>query len=189
MAPWKKHCLNFALHHIQKICIQQLDARTWLWLAEILSCHFLIQQQHVRSKHCESTFLQDSVASSAPAPSVDLEWQTRSRKYKPLKQTFLAFRFPNRLFCKHWATCFWASLSKRKNKIPQGNCDFILTKCFINVNRSSGSTNCAAENSKPRVMHRDQRGDQPIKNWENIDFSKDLARVLALSSQRHTMWS
>ena len=42
-------------------------------------------------------------------------------------------------------TCFWA---RRRNKILQGNCDFISTKCFINVNRSSGSTDCAAENSK-----------------------------------------
>ena len=83
-------------------------------------------------------------------------------------------------------TCFWA---RRRNNIPQGNCDFLCTKCFINVNRSSWSTDCAAENSKPRVMLRDQRGDQPSKNWENLDFSSDLVRILAFTSQRHTMWS
>ena len=83
-------------------------------------------------------------------------------------------------------TCFWA---RRRNKIPQGNCDFLSTKCFINVNRSSRSTDCAAENSKPRIMLRDQRGDQPSKNWENLDFSNDLARVLAFSSDFHTIWS
>ena len=50
-----------------------------------------------------------------------------------------------------------------RNNIPQGNCDFLSTKWLINVNRSSRSTDCAAENSKPRFMFRDQRGDQPCK--------------------------
>ena len=48
--------------------------------------------------------------------------------------------------CPQNRNCFWA---RRRNKISQGNCDFISTKCFTNVNRSSGSTDCAAENSKP----------------------------------------
>ena len=96
-------------------------------------------------------------------------------------------------FQQHWPisrpqiwTCFWA---RRRNNIPQGNCNFLSTKCFINVNRSSGSTDCAAENSKPRVMLRDKRRDPPSKNWENLDFSIDSAWVLAFSSQHHTMWS
>ena len=79
--------------------------------------------------------------------------------------------------------CFWA---RRRNKITHGNCDFISTKCFINVSWLSESTDCAAENSKSRVMLRDQRGDQPSNNWENLSFSSDSARILAFSSQRHT---
>ena len=40
----------------------------------------------------------------------------------------------------------------------------------------------------------DQRWDQPSKNWETLDFSSDLAWIIAFSSQhhyyrRHTMWS
>ena len=83
-------------------------------------------------------------------------------------------------------TCFWA---RCRNKIPRGNCDFLSTKCFININLSSWSTDCAAENSKPRVMCQDQRGVQPSKNWENLDFSSHSARVLGFSSQSHTIWS
>ena len=78
--------------------------------------------------------------------------------------------------------CFWV---RRRNKIPQGNCDFISTKCFMNVNRSSGSTECAAESSKPRVMLWDQHMDSPSKNWENLNFSSDSAGLLAFASQRH----
>ena len=79
--------------------------------------------------------------------------------------------------------CFWA---RRRNKITHKNCDFISTKCFINVSWLSESTDCAAENSKSRVMLRDQRGDQPSNNWENLNFSSDSARILAFSCQRHT---
>ena len=73
-------------------------------------------------------------------------------------------------------TCFWA---RCRNKIPHGNCDFLSTKCFINVNQSSCSTDCAAEDSKPRVMPRDQRGNQPSKNWENLHFLSNSAWVVA----------
>ena len=61
-------------------------------------------------------------------------------------------------------TCFWA---RCRNKIQQENCDFILTKCFINVNWSSWTTDCEAKNSKPQFMLQDWRGDQPSKNREN----------------------
>ena len=40
------------------------------------------------------------------------------------------------------------------------------------------------KNSKPRVMLWDERGDQPSKTRENLDFSSNSARILALSSQR-----
>ena len=81
-------------------------------------------------------------------------------------------------------TCFWA---RHRNNIQQGNCNFLSTKRFINVNLSSQSIDCAAENSKPWVMPWDQRGDQPSKSWENVDFSSKSARHLAFFSQRHTM--
>ena len=55
----------------------------------------------------------------------------------------------------------------RRNKIPDGNCDFLSTKSFINTNQSSCSTDCVAED-----MLWDQRRDQPSKNWENPDFSR-----------------
>ena len=118
-----------------------------------------------------------------------------------LKFQFILFQYTNVYLCAKcgdlkpttdenrrpqiW-TCFWA---RRRNKIPKGNCDFLCTKCFINVDRSSWSTDFAAEDSKPRVMLRDQRGDQPSKKCENLDFSSDSAQVLVFSSQRHTMWS
>ena len=38
--------------------------------------------------------------------------------------------------------CFWA---RCKNKIPHGNCDFLLTKYFINIYLSSCPADCAAE--------------------------------------------
>ena len=50
---------------------------------------------------------------------------------------------------------------------------FLYTKCFINVNRSSWSTDCAAQNSKPRVLLRDQHGDQPSK-IEKISISRAI---------------
>ena len=59
-------------------------------------------------------------------------------------------------------TCSWA---RRRNKIPHRNFEFHPTKCFINVNQLSWWTNCAAENSKPQDMLRDQRGDSPSKIW------------------------
>ena len=113
------------------------------------------------------------------------------------KCQFILFQYTNVYLCgdlkpiidENWCpqilTCFWA---RRRNNIPQGYCNFLSTnlKCFINVNRSSWSTDCVAEDSKPQVMLRDQRGDQPSTNWENLDFSSDSARVLAFSSQRHT---
>ena len=117
------------------------------------------------------------------------------------KCRFILFQYTNVFLCaKFWwskgkidekwrpqiCTCFWARL---RNNIPQGNCDFLSTKCFININLSLWSTHCAAENSKPRIMLRDQCGDQPSKTWENLDFSSDSARVLAFSSERHTIWS
>ena len=88
--------------------------------------------------------------------------------------------------CPQIWTCFWA---RRRIKIPQGNCDFLCTKCFININRSSLSTDSAAENSIPQVLLLDQRGDQPSKTWENLKFSSDSVRILVFSSQRHAMWS
>ena len=117
------------------------------------------------------------------------------------KCRFILFQYTNIFLCAKFGdlkptidekrrpqiwTCFWA---RRRNKIPQDNCDFLSTKCFKNVYRSSCSTDGAAENSKPRVMLRDQRGDQPSKNWENLDFSSDSDLVLVFSSQCHTMWS
>ena len=55
-------------------------------------------------------------------------------------------------------TCFWA---RHRNTIPQENCNFLLTKYFKNVNWSSWSTECAAENLKPQIMLWGQHGDQP----------------------------
>ena len=78
-------------------------------------------------------------------------------KFDDLKPTIDEKRRP------HFWTCLWARL---RNNIPQGNFDFISTKYFINVNRSSCSKDCATENPKPRDMLRDQPGDQPSKNWE-----------------------
>ena len=78
-------------------------------------------------------------------------------------------------------------LSKAQKQHSIRKLRFSSDQMFINVNRSSWSTDCAAENSKPRVMLRDQRGDQPSKNWENLDLSSDSARILAFSSQYHTM--
>ena len=71
-------------------------------------------------------------------------------------------------------TCFWIA---SWYNIPQGNCNFLSTKCVINLNWSSWSTDCAAQNSKPRVMLYDWRGDQPSKNWENLDFWSYSART------------
>ena len=102
-----------------------------------------------------------------------------SAKFCDLKPTI------NEKLCPQIWTCFWA----RRNKIHQGNCDFNSTKCFINVNWSSCSTDCAAENSKPPVMLWDQSEDQPSKNWENPNFWSDSAWIFAFSSQSHTMWS
>ena len=115
------------------------------------------------------------------------------------KCRFILFQYTNVILCATFGdlkpridekrrpqiwTCFWA---RRRNNIPPGNCDFLCTKCFINVNRWSWSTDCVVEDSKPRVMLRDQRGDQPSENWENLDFSSDSVRILAFSSQSHTM--
>ena len=75
--------------------------------------------------------------------------------------------------------CFWA---RHRNKIQQGNSIFISTKCFINVNWSSWSTDCAAENSKPWVLLQDRRGVQTSKNWENLNFLRDSAWILVFSS-------
>ena len=50
-------------------------------------------------------------------------------KFGDLKPTINEKRRP-----QIW-TCSWA---RRRNKIPQGNYDFLSTKCFINVNWSSG---------------------------------------------------
>ena len=83
-------------------------------------------------------------------------------------------------------TCFWA---RRRNKIPERNCNFLSTKCFKNVYWSLLSSDCVEKSSKPRVMLQDRRGDQPSKNRENLDFWSDSARVLAFSSQCHAMWS
>ena len=101
-----------------------------------------------------------------------------SAKFCDLKPTIDEMRRP-----QIW-TFIWARCRKR---IPRGNCYFISTECFINVNQSWCSTDRLAENSKPRVMLRDQREDQP--NWEKLDFSSDSARILAFFGQRHTMWS
>ena len=49
------------------------------------------------------------------------------------------------------------------NNISEGNCNFLSTKCFINVYRSSWSTDCAAENSKTRVMLRERH----CRRWEH----------------------
>ena len=91
------------------------------------------------------------------------------------KCRFILFQYTNVFLCAKFGvlkrridekrrpeiwTCFWA---RHRNKIAQGNCDFLSTKCFININWSSRSTECAAENSKPRVMLQDQRGEQPSK--------------------------
>ena len=43
-------------------------------------------------------------------------------------------------------------LSKAQKHHSTGNCDFLSSNSFINVVRSSWSTNCAAESSKPLVM-------------------------------------
>ena len=61
-------------------------------------------------------------------------------------------------------TCLWA---RHRKKIPQGNCDFLLTKCFTNVNQSSGSTERAAES-----FHTVQRGmarrRMRAPKWEHV---------------------
>ena len=46
-------------------------------------------------------------------------------------------------------TCFWA---RRRNKSPEGNCDFLSTKCFINVYRSLWTTDCAEESLEARNL-------------------------------------
>ena len=55
----------------------------------------------------------------------------------------------------HLFQCFCA---RHRINIPQGVCNFLLIKCFINVNWSSWSTDCTTENLKPQVMLRDMRG-------------------------------
>ena len=80
-------------------------------------------------------------------------------------------------------TCFWA---RCRNNIPQGNCNFLLTKCLINVNWSLWSTVCAAEYLKPWVMLWDQHAS---KIWEKLNFWIDYARILVFSRQSHMMWS
>ena len=116
------------------------------------------------------------------------------------KCRFILFQYTNVYLCANFGdlkptiyekwhteiwTCFWA---RRRNKIPQRKQKFLSTRCSINVNRSSWPTDCAEENSKPRFMLQNQRGDQPSKNRENLNFSSDsAARILAFSSQRHTM--
>ena len=80
-------------------------------------------------------------------------------------------------------TCFWA---RHRNKISEGNCDFLSTKCFINVYLSWWSlinrlccwkleTSSYAPGSLD--LHKES-GDQLSKNWENLDFSWDSARIL-----------
>ena len=44
---------------------------------------------------------------------------------------------------------------RSRNNITQGNCNFLSTKCLINVNQSSWSTDCAVENSRPWLMLQD----------------------------------
>ena len=129
-----------------------------------------------------------------------------SRYYFPQnpKCRFILFQYTNVYLCAKFGdqkptidenrrpqirTCFWA---RCRNKIPQRNCNFISTKCFISVNRSSWLTDCAAKISKPRFMLRDQRGDQP-KKIEKISISRAIQLGFLCSvricSQRYTMWS
>ena len=135
----------------------------------MMNCHFPMDKFHFFSKNpkCQFILFQHT--------NVHL-----CAKFGDLKPTVDEKQRP-------W-TCFWARHTGR-NKIQQGNCNFLSTKCFINVNQSSGSTECAVECLKPRVMLWDQRRDPPSKNWGNLNFSSDSALLLAFSSQQHTMWS
>ena len=54
------------------------------------------------------------------------------------------------------ANNWWTATSINSGK---ENCDFLSTKCLINVDWSLQSTDCAVENLKPQVMLLDWRGD------------------------------
>ena len=82
-------------------------------------------------------------------------------------------------------TCFWA---RRRNNIPQGNCNFFRPNyscMFIN--------HCEQQIVGRKTWNLEfffgTTWGQLGKIWEKPDFSSDLARILAFSSQRHTMWS
>ena len=89
---------------------------------------------------------------------------------------FFLFQYTNVHFCAKFGglnptidetqrpqiwTCFWA---RCRNNIQQGNCEFLSTKCFMNINRSLWSADYFVENWKPRVMLWDQRGDTLVLN-------------------------
>ena len=68
-------------------------------------------------------------------------------------------------------TCFWA---RCRNKIPQGNCDFISTKCFINVNQSSWSTDCAA-------LQRQKTWNLKLCFWTNVGTKQAKIEKISIS--------
>ena len=87
-------------------------------------------------------------------------------------------------------TCFRARCRLFRNKIQQENCDFVPTKCFINVNWSSWTTDCEAKNLKPQFMLQDGRGDQPSKTWENAVMQGLLTLQNSSCKINHqTLWN
>ena len=96
----------------------------------------------------------------------------REAYWKP-ECRFILFQYTNVYLCAKFEDLKPTINEKQRSQIniQQGKCDFLWTKCFINVNQSLWSSDCAAENSKPWVMLWYQRGDQPSKIWKNLDLS------------------
>ena len=95
-----------------------------------------------------------------------------SEKMQNPKCRYILFQYTNVYLCAKFGDLNKANDRRKstssnldlflcRNKIPKRNCNFILTKCFMCVNWSSWSTDCAAKSSKPQFMLWDHRGDQP----------------------------
>ena len=70
---------------------------------------------------------------------------------------------------------FYLFLSKAQKQDSTWKLRFSFGQIIHNVNRSSCSTDCAAEDSKPRVMLQDQLGDHPLASKiEKISISRAI---------------
>ena len=125
------------------------------------------------------------------------------------KRLFILFQYTNVYLCANFSdlkptidsdekrrlqiwTCFWA---RSRSNIAQVNCYFLSAKCFIIDNQSSWSTDCAAENSKRRVMLRIRKfgtnvGTNHAKT-EKISISRAirLGFLRSLVCAMWTLWS